>query len=158
MCRPPSFFFHLWVIRKEKGCLVISNLYSKLWDAWESQGLRWLHGGCETRQCLADLWKLLVDLPSGLLARASAVETERNTVWVGWQKATADTAFGAVQIPYGIVQLKGIKVLVLLVLKSLPKLLLAGEEEAWPCLVSSATALQGMLFSLKALSKVKAGD
>lgn len=133
VCTPPFFFFffNLWVIRMDNRCLVISSLYRNLWDAWESQGLRWLHGGCETRQCLADLWKLLVDLPSGLLTRASAVKTERKTVWVRWLKTTADTAFEAVQIPYGITQLKGIKVLVLLLLKLLPKLLLAGEEEAW---------------------------
>lgn len=75
---------------------------------------------------------VLVDLHSALLASASAVKTERKTVWIRWLKTTADTAFEAVQIPNGITQLKGIKVLVLLLLESLPKLLLAGEEEAWP--------------------------
>lgn len=124
------FFFNLWVITLDNRCLIISNFYRKLWDAWESQGLRQPHGGCETRQRPADLWKLLVDLPSSLLSPASGVKTGRKTVWIRWLKTTADTAFEAVQIPYGITQLKGIKVLVLLLLKSLPKL--CRWRRGWP--------------------------
>lgn len=49
--------FFLWPVRMKSGYLVINNLYRKLWDAWESQGLRQPHGGCAIRQCPADLWK-----------------------------------------------------------------------------------------------------
>lgn len=39
----------------DNGWLVISNLYRKLWDAWEIQGPSYPPGGCATRQCSADL-------------------------------------------------------------------------------------------------------
>lgn len=139
----------------DNGWLVISNLYRKLWDAWEIQGPSCPPGGCGTRQCSADLWRVPLELPSGLLASSRAGKPKRKTAWIRWPNPTADAAFEAVQIPYGITQLKGIKVLVLLLLKWLPKLLLAREEEAWPGRCCSPQLSKGCSFLWKLCLKWK---